>query len=598
MFRNHDIQRIRALVADAAGPVPSQVYVSRANGLHVRLENGQAEIAAEDRNALARGFFLLACALKEGRSRLCIDQSRHFSSCGAMIDVSRNAVLTVPAVKRTLDRLAMLGMNLLMLYMEDTYTIPEYPYLGYLRGRYSPQELREMDDYAASLDIELVPCIQTLGHMAQFLQWESSSPLRDQPDILQVDLPETYQFIERAVAGLRSCMRAKRIHVGMDEAFGVGLGKYYTYHGASNPFELLNRHLRRVCDICSQYDFHPMMWSDMFFRMGSRRGEYYDSDAVIPPEVLGMIPEVDLCYWDYYHTDEAFYDRMLAQHATMGSTAFAGGIWTWSGFLPHVKRTQATMEPALNACVRRHVDTVFATMWGDDGAETNFFLAFNQLPIFSEACWQGTQGSHQEIARLGECLTGLPDAAFRLFGDFYPSERERCTGKGLIWCDLLYPLMEYGFESMADASARFRRAENALHAYSSIEECRYAQLCFRIAAMKGEIIGSLRERYLAGDRDYLQKVADQLIPDLQVGYQQLLRAHRCLWERDMKRFGWEVLALRYGAVTGRLADIRDELSRYLAGTLPSIPELEEEPLPVFRSAGQHYRGFVTPNASL
>ena len=75
-----------------------------------------------------------------------------------------------------------------------------------------------------------------------------------------------------------------------------------------------------------------------------------------------------------------------------------------------------------------------------------------------------------------------------------------------------------------------------------------------------------------------------------------MRAHRALWERDMKRFGWEVLALRYGAVTGRLADVQDEIRRYLSGKLGTIPELDEEPLCASRRTGQHYRTFVTPSA--
>ena len=33
-----------------------------------------------------------------------------------------------------------MGLNSLMLYMEDTYEIPEYPYFGHLRGRYSQSD--------------------------------------------------------------------------------------------------------------------------------------------------------------------------------------------------------------------------------------------------------------------------------------------------------------------------------------------------------------------------------------------------------------------------------------------------------------------------
>ena len=153
--------------------------------LWVRLNGKCARIAAPDLNALFRGVFLASRALQDGRA-LDVKEHRHFADCGVMLDLSRGAVLTVESVKEFLRDMAMLGMNYLQLYLEDTYTVPEYPYFGYLRGRYTGAELEEMDRYAQSLGIELVASIQTLGHMGQFLQWDACASLRDQPPVLMI----------------------------------------------------------------------------------------------------------------------------------------------------------------------------------------------------------------------------------------------------------------------------------------------------------------------------------------------------------------------------------------------------------------------------
>ena len=232
--------------------------------------------------------------------------------------------------------------------------------------------------------MELLPCIQTLAHLQQFLQWQSSRPLADTDNCLLIGSEETYAFIEAAVRSLRGCVSTKRLHIGMDEAHDVGLGRYLQQHGPVDRFALLNEHLNRVADICRRYDFEPMMWSDMFFRLGSATGDYYDPDCHVPQPVIDGMPEVGMVYWDYYHRDEATYEHMLAEHDRMNKQViFAGGNWTWSGFLPHVNRTEVTTLPAMRVCVRRHTDTVLATMWGDDGHETDVFLALNQLPLFS-----------------------------------------------------------------------------------------------------------------------------------------------------------------------------------------------------------------------
>lgn len=596
MFAPDTIKSIRACVFSVTGiELPWEICVQAGEGLCVTLEDGKAVICAEDANALTRGFFLLSRCVKEGRTALSVCQKRHFASCGVMADVSRGAVMKVDAVKRFINHLACLGMNMLMLYTEDTYEVPEYPYMGYLRGRYSQKELRELDAYAVSLGVELIPCIQALGHMRQFLQWQDSAKLRDQPDILLIDDEKTYDFIEATVRSMRACMKTDRIHIGMDEAHGVGLGQYLLKHGVVDRHELLVRHLERVVKICEKYGFRPIMWSDMFFRLGSKKNDYYDLEAVVPQHVIDSIPEVDLCYWDYYHEDESFYDAMLSAHARMGgNTVFAGGVWTWSGFLPQVKKTEATMFPALAACAKHGVDMAFATMWGDDGAETNLFLAAGLLPIFSESCWQGHDCQREEMVLAGETLTGMPRAALEAMGEFYHSKADSRTGKSLIWCDLLYPLLSLYGDTPDAAIARSEKALETLYTYKETTVGRYACLLFEIAKEKARMVRDLRAKYIAGDREWLGRLADEDIPQLMEQYAALRQAHQALWERDMKRFGWEVICLRYGAAIGRLADVADEIKRYLAGELDNIEELDVVPLSP-EHGWMRYQDLATPS---
>jgi len=79
--------------------------------------------------------------------------------------------MTVEHFKGGLRQRALLGYNMAMLYTEETYELPGEEYFGYLRGRYSADELKEIDRYAGSLNIEMVGCIQTLGHLGHLLKW-------------------------------------------------------------------------------------------------------------------------------------------------------------------------------------------------------------------------------------------------------------------------------------------------------------------------------------------------------------------------------------------------------------------------------------------
>ena len=73
---------------------------------------------------------------------------------GVMFDVSRNAVLRVGTIQRLLRSMALMGMDVGMMYTEDTYEVPEEPYFGYQRGKYSMEELRRLEDRALPEDTD------------------------------------------------------------------------------------------------------------------------------------------------------------------------------------------------------------------------------------------------------------------------------------------------------------------------------------------------------------------------------------------------------------------------------------------------------------
>lgn len=576
----------RRMFALAGCDWAGEVCFKEGEELSLLMDGERLTVEAPDISAAARGLFLAACTLRDGKNIPELHQTRHIASCGMMLDMSRGGVMTVEAVKGMIDAHAALGLNLMMLYTEDTYTVPEAPYLGYLRGRYTEKELREMDDYAAESGVELVPCVQTLAHLEQFLQWDVNRDIKDNDCVLMIDEPKTYAWIRAALTALRRCFRTNRIHIGMDEAHGVGLGEYYQKHGAVNRFELLNRHLNRVVDICKELGFKPIMWSDMFYRLGSKNNDYYDTDAVVPESAIAQIPDVALCYWDYYHTDEQFYAGMLEGHRQMGKeVVFAGGIWTWSGILPHVRKTNATMYPALRACLKAGIGTVLATSWGDDGCETDYRLALNQLPIYSEHVWMGEDCTRAEVERMGERLTGLSEACFNAMGAFYADDEDHRPGKGLFYCDPLYPLTE-GLWDLTGYREGLEEGIKTLERHLDDSRCEYAWLAMHIALEKLNWVNELRPAYLRGDKAIVLTMANEKLPAMRELYVKMMSVWREQWESGRKRNGWETICARLGAVIARLDDVQRILLRWADGTIECVEELDETPLPASRLCGR------------
>ncbi len=318
-----------------------------------------------------------------------IREERVFDSIGVMLDCSRNAVLKVSAVKKYVRLLACMGYDTLMLYTEDTYEIESEPYFGYLRGRYTKAELREIDSYARIFGIELVPCIQTLAHVNAVTRWERFKPIIDCNDILLIGDNKTYELIDKMFKTLAECFTSRKVHIGMDEAHMVGLGKYLDEHGYQNRFDLLYKHMKRVLEIADKYGFACTMWSDMFFRLACK-GAYEPSDSEMPKSVKDIIPKnLTLMYWDYYRNDKSEYNKMLATHKQLtDKISFAGGAWRWSGFAPKNTMSVNRTELALDACKEHGVKDILMTVWGDDGCECSAFSVLPTLVYVAERAYR------------------------------------------------------------------------------------------------------------------------------------------------------------------------------------------------------------------
>lgn len=511
-------------------------------------------------------------------------------SVGSMIDASRNAVYKVEEVKKLLGYMALMGHNRCMLYTEDTYEVDGYKYFGYMRGRYSKTELKEIDDYADSLGIEVIPCIQTLAHLKQTLRWGYGEGMKDTHDVLLVGEEKTYKFIEAMISSLRECFRSENIHIGMDEAFDLGRGQYLTKNGHVPHQELMVEHLNRVNNIAKKYNFKPMIWDDMFLRCGAPDGGYYDTNIVITEEIANRIPkEVSLVYWDYYNNDEEKYKKLLDIRDTFkNNKIFAGGAWRWSGFVPNYSKTFSTTNAALKQCKKKGIKEVFATAWGDDGSETPIYAIMVSLILFGE------HGYYNEVddAWIDErcrVLTGLSMKDFISLEelDLVPTvstpNMEVCNpSKYIAYQDLLLGAFDKHLEGL-DLEGHYMELANKYDeiAERSVNFKRMFKFYSKFAsylAVKSEIGLDIRKAYVDKDRDALRLIAYSFIPEIQEKLRSFHKSFRELWYKECKGQGFEVIDIRIGGVMARGDSAMYRIKAYLNGEIDVIEELEEERL--------------------
>ena len=517
---------------------------------------------------------------------------------GLMVDCSRNAVMNPTALKRFVKVISALGYNTLMLYTEDTYEVDGEPYFGHQRGRYSKAELKEADAFCRENGIELIPCIQTLAHLNAMFKWVNRyGAINDTADILLADDDRTYELIDKIFATLSECFTTRKIHIGMDEAYMVGLGKYRDKHGDTDRFEIINRHLHKVCDMADKYGFKPMIWSDMFCKLAVSSSDYYSTADLEAIRKKANLPEnLTLVYWDYYSTDYNRYSNMIEKNKAFGRpVAFAGGAWTWKGFAPGNQFSFDTTLPAVKACRDRGIKDIFFTMWGDNGGECSRFAVLPAL-CYSAELLEGNENMSDAKARL-KTVTGMEFDDFMLLDKLdNPTERLNYNAsKYLLYSD---PFMGvYDSRVTEGVNGYYKELYKKLSAVQAMDDYKpmfdSAAALADVLSVKAELGVKTRAAYLAGDNKTLKDIAENdytaAIDKLKAFY----IAFRRFWFFENKPHGFDVQDIRLGGLIMRLESCRGRILDYCDGREKEIPELREPVLEDERS--KSWNNIVTAN---
>ncbi len=520
---------------------------------------------------------------------------KKFKNLGIMIDMSRNAVMSVAALKKFFIYLQKMGYKRVMLYTEDTYEVKEEPYFGYLRGRYTNEELKELDDYAYEMGIELIPCIQTLAHLNAFVRW-GKVPV-DAGVTLLVDDPRVYEFIENCFRTCRECFRSHYIHIGMDEASGLGKGRHLKKYGYEPPIDMFRRHLKRVSEIAKKYEYTPLMFSDMLFSSVTESGAYTQEKRTMPEELKTVIPDgVIPVYWEYYYRGDKqwVYEGMLDNHKQFTDDLwFAGGAWTWCGLLPNNDFSIEATTLALNACRLKKIENIYICLWGDNGGECSRYAV---LPSLYKSA-QMAKGNYDEekIRRGFRRLFGAEFDAFlsldklnylikdwtfddgvpkmALYNDYF------C---GIVDVRLLEGQREY-IQSVADEwhgyAKKYRKFAPLFEASACLAD---------VLAIKYDLGILTRAAYKAGDKEALRRLANEDYATVKKRIERYAAAFEKQWVNENKTFGFEVQHARLGGLILRTDACRRRLLDYVNGKTDRIEELEAELLPI----GRGNPGFV------
>ena len=491
-----------------------------------------------------------------------------------MLDCSRSAVLSVEKVKELIVTLAKLGYNALELYTEDTYEIPSEPYFGHLRGRYSQKDLKELVAFAENYGVELIPCIQTLAHLDNIFLWPVYQEIHDVWDCLLIDDERSYALIDKMFLSIAECFTSRTVHIGYDEAYYAGRGKYLDKHGFVNKSELLRKHLKRVLEIALKYGFTCKIYADMFLHCGD-----FDSGTPLPENVVFV-------YWNYYNTDQRAYEKDLKKmRNVLQRVEFRAGDWKWLGNTPMnrygIRRTAAGMK----AAQKFRLNTVSLSAWGDNGNECSVFATMPQIVNFSMLSYFG-KCDFGDLDRMTEASTGVNAEDFLkldIANSFKVKNPKTSVNpaKYLLLNDPLCGIMDGHVN--ASYNEYYKKCAKLLKTTSKragkwkyLFDEQFA-LCDYLS-VKANMGNDLYALYQAKDIAGLEHYAATTVKTALKKLDAFIVAYRTAWHTENKTFGFDVSELRLGGQKQRLVEIQTRIKELADGKIDRIEELEQPKL--------------------
>jgi hypothetical protein len=403
----------------SGAPLPPQGY-------RITLHDGQADIEASD-GAGARYARATLAQIPPPFPDGVIEDWPALPVRGVMLDVSRCRVPTLGTLKALLAQLADWKINHVELYLEHTFAYAGHDEVWRAASAYTAEELRDLDDFAESVGIELTGQQNCLGHMERWLQHERYRPLAISPDgfttpwgefrgpsTADPDNPETLALARDLFGQLLPNLRSRRAHVGLDEPWELSSersGSWITYLKALRAAPELAEH-------------HMLVWDDVL---------------VHNPELLSEIPaDVTICDWGYEAAQP--FDERAAELKAMGLPFWlCPGTSTWTTVAGRWTNAVTNIASACTAAVANGAEGVMVTDWGDMGHIQHHVISHPMFAWAAACAWNPAASPDDIPAILGEL--GEP---LRLLGDVHTLVAPQLFNMSILTLPMYRPWTRFG----------------------------------------------------------------------------------------------------------------------------------------------------------
>ncbi len=349
---------------------------------------------------------------------LSIEDGPDIASRGYMLDVSRCKVPTLAQLKQVIDDLSRLRYNELQLYIEHTFAFEEDERVWFDNSPLTPAEIIELDLYCRERFIELVPNLNSFGHLERWLRFPEYQHLAESPKPWYHKDWDFYcqgvvapgdaalAFIDRLYAEYLPNFSSKKLNIGCDETLELGQGRSKELCDKLGTTRVYFDFLLRLAATAKNYGKSVQFWGDIIMHQ---------------PELIKELPkDITALEWGY-EADHPFKADTAKFKAAKVPFYVCPGTSSWNSFIGRTDNMLGNIVNALSNGKKAGAAGMLMTDWGDGGHHHYWPISWPGLTYAAGCAWN--------VASAEAAVEALPWA---ISWGFCPEARDGRLGELLL----------------------------------------------------------------------------------------------------------------------------------------------------------------------
>ncbi len=292
--------------------------------------------------------------------------------------------------------------------------------------------------------MELVPTLQSLGHMHQILKYPRYQKLAESEKRWSVSpaLEQTYELLDDLYAEYVGNFSSPWLNANCDEPVDLGKGLSKSRAETEGLAAVFSSHVARVQDLAAKHGKRTMIWADFLFEHR---------------EVLPLLPK-GLLVIDWWYEANHDFERVRILRENGFPFMAAAGTSGWNTLFPRMENALANIRGYAEAAKRNGAEGLLTTEWGDGGhgnllGNSLYGFAFGAQAAWGRSDIEWTELDRAFSSRLFSDPSGAVGRLYRRLGGLHATGFDHFNNS---------PLKSLYFDDLREAKHTAKAKRNVL----------------------------------------------------------------------------------------------------------------------------------------